>query len=197
MTDRLIDVHTHDLTAPAPSIISVEPGAEFIPGKRYSVGIHPYTLGSGVAPDAERLRADAARPEVVAIGETGIDRLKGGSIERQLELLRVHIDISEQLGKPLIMHVVKGFPEVIALRKEMKPRQRWIVHGFRGKPELARELLRHGFDLSLGERFNSRAAAMIPADRLWVETDTSPLSIAEIAARVVSCRVDGWRFAQV
>ncbi len=197
MTDRLIDIHTHDLTASAPSIISVEPGAEFIPGKRYSVGIHPYTLGSGGAPDTERLWTDAARPEVVAIGETGIDRLKGGLIERQLDILRVHIDISEQLGKPLIMHVVKGFTEVVALRIEMKPRQRWIVHGFRGKPELARELLRHGFDLSLGERFNSRTAAMIPADRLWVETDTSPLSIAEIAARVASCRDGGWRFGQV
>lgn len=197
MTDRLIDIHTHDLTASAPSIISVEPGAEFIPGKRYSAGIHPYTLGSGVTPDTERLWADAARPEVVAIGEAGIDKLRGGLIERQLDILRTHIEISEQLGKPLIMHVVKGFPEVIALRIEMKPRQRWIVHGFRGKPELARELLRHGFDLSLGERFNSLTAAMIPADRLWVETDTSPLSIAAIAARVASCRDDGWRFGQV
>lgn len=197
MTKRLIDIHTHDLTAAAPSIISVEPGAEFIQGKRYSVGIHPYTVGGGGALNLEQLRADAARPEVVAIGETGIDRLKGGGIERQLDVLRAHADISEQLGKPLIMHVVKGFPEVIALRREMRPRQRWIVHGFRGKPELAMELLHHGFDLSLGERFNSDTAAMLPADRLWIETDTSPLSINEIAARVASCRDDGWRFGQV
>lgn len=197
MTNRLIDIHTHDLTAMPPAVISVEPGAEFVSGKRYSVGVHPYSLCRENTPDLERLKADAAHPEVVAIGETGIDRLKGGPVDRQIEVLMVHAELSERLEKPLILHIVKGFPEIIALRRGMKPRQRWIIHGFRGKPELARELLRHGFDLSLGERFNPESAALIPDDRLWVETDTSTLPIDEIAARVASCRAGGWLFGQV
>lgn len=197
MTDRLIDIHTHNPEAAFPSVISVKPGAEFIAGKRYSVGIHPYSLAEDDVIPIELLRMDAERPEVVAIGETGIDKLKGGPVDRQIEIFEIHAELSERLGKPLILHVVKGFAEVIALKRKIKPRQQWIVHGFRGKPELARELLRHGFDLSLGERFNKDTAAIIPAEHLWVETDNSPLSIAEIAARVASCRRDGWRFGKV
>lgn len=192
MIDRLTDIHTHNPEAAFPSVISVEPGAEFIAGKQYSVGIHPYSLAVIDVAPIELLKADAERCEVVAIGETGIDKLKGGPIDRQIEVFEVHAGLSERLGKPLILHVVKGFAEVIALKRKIQPRQRWIVHGFRGKPELARELLHHGFDLSLGERFNKDTAAIIPAERLWLETDNSPLPIAEIAARIASCRQGGW-----
>ena len=79
--------------------------------------------------------------------------------------------LSEKNSLPLILHVVKAFPEIIALKKELKPRQPWIIHGFRGKPELAKELHRHGFFLSLGERHNPDAAAIIPAERLLLESD--------------------------
>lgn len=188
MTDHSIDIHTHRLDADAPSIISVAPGTRLDPSRRYSVGIHPYSVQNCTEFDLRALAADAARPEVVAIGEAGIDKLRGGQVERQVEILRRHIELSEALGKPLILHIVKAFPEIIALRRECRPRQRWIIHGFRGKPQLAAELLRHGFDLSLGERFNSAAAAIIPPDRLWLETDTSPLPLAAIAARVSAVR---------
>lgn len=188
MTDHSIDIHTHRLDAEAPAVISVGPGTRFDPSRRYSVGIHPYSVQNCTEYDLETLAADAARTEVVAIGETGIDKITGAPIERQIEILRRHIDLSESLGKPLILHAVKAFPELIALRQAYRPRQRWIVHGFRGKPQLAAELLRHGFDLSLGERFNPTAAAIIPADRLWIETDTSPLPLSAIAERVAAAR---------
>lgn len=188
MIDGVADIHTHNLSAPSGSVISVEPGAEFLPGRLYSVGFHPYTVGEGKPLDFERLGQDAERCQVVAIGETGIDKLRGGPVDRQIEVLRRHAELSESLRKPLILHAVKTFPELIALRRELKPSQRWIVHGFRGKAQLARELLSHGFDLSLGERFNPEAAALIPAGRLWFETDTSTLPIDEITRRVGLCR---------
>ncbi|MDE6655144.1 MAG: TatD family hydrolase, partial [Muribaculaceae bacterium] len=68
-------------------------------------------------------------------------------------------------------HIVRAFPEIIRLRRQEQPTQRWIIHGFRGKPELARELLRHGFDISIGREFNTASAAIIPPDRLFHETD--------------------------
>lgn len=184
----LIDIHTHRPDAEAPAVISVELGMPRDPDRRYSVGIHPWATSDPLAIDLDALAAAAAAPEVVAIGETGIDKLRGGPLRLQLEILRRHIELSESLGKPLILHAVKAFPELIALRREYRPRERWIVHGFRGKPQLARELLSHGFDLSLGERFNHATAAIVPADRLWIETDTSPLPIAAIAARVAAAR---------
>ena len=58
----------------------------------------------------------------------------------------------------------------------------WIIHGFRGKPQLAEALIRQGFYLSLGERYNPMSAAVIPIDRLLAESDGSRLMAAEISA---------------
>lgn len=84
----------------------------------------------------------------------------------------------------MILHVVKAFPEIMALRKSLKPTQQWIIHGFRGKPQLAESLLRAGFDISLGEHFNPASAAIIPPSRLFAETDESLLPIEEIVDRM-------------
>ncbi len=106
----------------------------------------------------------------------------------QLDVLSEHIKLSEQLELPLILHVVKAFNEIIQLRQRINPSQKWIIHGFRSKPELARQLLDNGFDLSLGEHFNAATAAIIPADRLHFETDESSLPISEIAHRILAAR---------
>lgn len=80
--------------------------------------------------------------------------------------------------------MVRGWDELFSLRREMRPSQPWIVHGFRGKPELARRLVAEGFYLSYGERFNPASVAVTPPDRLLIETDESQLSLAEIAGRL-------------
>ncbi len=159
-----------------------------MPGRRYSMGIHPWHTDS-LPPDwKQRLDRAARQPGVVAIGEAGLDRLRGADLDTQLRVLERHVALSEELQLPLILHVVKAFNEIIALRRRLRPQQRWIIHGFRGKPQLARQLLDHGFDISLGEHFNPDTAAIIPSDRLHFETDTSPLPIATIATRVATAR---------
>ncbi len=165
------DIHTHNLDAGCDSIINLPLHSPVPESGYYSVGIHPWDAASATEADIEEIERMAAHPRVMAIGETGLDKLRGGHIERQREVLERHIAISESVGKPLILHVVKAFPELIQLRRQLKPRQRWIIHGFRGRPELAGELLRHGFDISIGSRFNPAAAAIIPPDRLFHETD--------------------------
>lgn len=165
------DIHTHNPEAGDDSIINLPLHAP-LPARGYSsVGIHPWDTATATADDMEEIERLAADPRVVAIGETGIDKLRGGDINRQIDILKRHIDLSERLGKPLILHIVRAFPEIIRLRMLLHPTQRWIIHGFRGKPELARELLSHGFDLSLGEAYNTATAAIIPPDRLFHESD--------------------------
>lgn len=120
---------------------------------------------------------------VVAIGETGLDALCGTDEDEQLKLLLHHIRLSEELGKPLILHVVKRYDRIMQLKKQLRPCQPWIIHGYRGKPQLTRQLLAHGFEFSIGERFNPDSLKLIPPARLHYETDTSPLSIDTIIAR--------------
>lgn len=238
----MIDAHTHRLkrnaivnidpvdirqpqTPPTPSQLPAStpillPGCfpVLLPGYTYSVGIHPWNVFTVTPADLRLLRALAADPRVLAIGECGLDpnlpaassrsaareraeapgaaslsarfvSVEGFSpqskklqpqnsraeiLAAQTALLRIHYELSETLRKPLILHIVKSFPEIIALRKQWKPTQPWIIHGFRGKPQLARELLAHGFHLSYGKKYNPASLAITHASRLLRETDEMP-----------------------
>ncbi len=188
MTDNIVDIHTHNLRALPPAVISVEPDFDLDPSHLYSVGIHPWHSDLADALTLRLLDLKAQAPNVVAIGETGLDTLRGAPLDRQAQLLQHHIELSEQLGKPLVLHIVRAFNQIMALRRSISPSQPWIIHGFRGKPQLATQLLGSGFHISLGERFNPATAAIIPDDRLHFETDESQLPIDTIASQIFSHR---------
>lgn len=176
----ILDVHTHRPASGA--IVNIDPvdSVTLDPQYLYSVGLHPWNSDC-VTPEAlARLDTLAADPAVVAIGETGLDALRGADIATQQQLFDHHVELSESLRKPLIIHAVKTFPLIIAARRRHDPAMPWIIHGFRGKPQLAEELLRHGFYLSVGVRVNPASLAVIPPDRLLAETDDSPLPISAI-----------------
>ena len=179
----ITDCHTHQ---PRPgAIVNIDPSQPVTLDNHllYSVGIHPWNSADVTSEALERLDKLARLDNVVAIGETGIDTLRGAAIDKQKKLFDRHIELSEALAKPLIIHAVKSFPLIIAASKEHKPSMPWIIHGFRGKPQLAEELLRHGFYLSVGAKFNPASLSVIPHDRLLIETDDSMLPISDIAAR--------------
>lgn len=182
------DIHSHDVSRADTAIINISPGDAMLPGVVYSCGIHPWNtdkVDDHVIADLEQV---CMNPQVVAIGETGLDALRGAGLDVQMSVLRKHIELSESLSKPLILHIVKTFPAIISLRKTLRPAMPWIIHGFRGKPQLTGELLRHGFYLSLGENFNQASAKIIPQDKLLYESDTSPLPIPEIISRISIAR---------
>lgn len=179
----MTDVHTHNLTAGPDAIINIEPDAPVPGAGRFSTGVHPWRSAEA-ATLWPLVEARASDPRIVAIGECGIDRLRGASIADQTELLRRHAILAEKHSKPLIIHCVRAWAELLSLRAAIRPAVPWIVHGFRGGPALARQLLDAGMHLSLGEHFRPDTAAIIPAGRLHLETDTSPLPIATIAERV-------------
>lgn len=183
----IFDIHTHDISA-RNALISVNP-AEFDPqpGTFYSVGIHPWRL-SASDEDMKLLESIVSREDVLMIGECGIDKVRGVELNEQIKVLRKHVELSETLGKPLILHCVKASNELVALRKEIRATQPWVVHGFRGNANVARQLLAAGMFLSFGEHFNADALKVVPPGRLLVETDESAMKIDEIAKRVAETR---------
>lgn len=169
MIPKVSDIHTHNRNA-TDCVINLERGAS--PERNdamYSVGWHPWWGCEGA--DLKWVEATAADRRVVMIGECGIDRLRGGDIEEQIELTQWHAELAERLGKPLILHIVGAWSEIIGLRKRMRPVQPWVIHGFRGKPALASQLVAAGFYLSLGPKSPAKLAEVIPPDRLLHETD--------------------------
>ncbi len=72
------------------------------------------------------------------------------------------------------------------MKKEIRPQQAWIIHGFRGKPQQMEQLINQGFLLSFGAHFNEESLRLIPKDKFFLETDETTLSIIEIYQRVLN-----------
>ena len=183
------NIHTHTILHPEREIVSYDVSA-FSPGEGCaSVGIHPWTLTEENANSQwEVLQKLVQDKRIIAIGESGLDKLKGPSLELQTNLFRKEILLSEAKGLPLVIHCVKAFNELIQLRKKILPQQPWIVHGFRGKFPLAEDLLKHGCFLSFGDKFQVEAVKNTPIDRLFVETDDSDISIKDIYQNIANVR---------
>ena len=186
-----LNIHTHSSVHPDTEILSLSPvsllenqGAIYA-----SVGIHPWELTEANA-DAlwEVLQKAVEDKRVVAIGECGIDKLKGPSLDLQIALFKKEALLAEAHSIPLVIHCVKAFNELIRLKKEIKPLQPWIIHGFRGKLSLANDCIRHGFYLSIGTHFQEDALKAIPSDRLFIETDEADKSIEDIYQNIAQVR---------
>ena len=78
-------------------------------------------------------------------------------MDLQKEVFLAQANLAEETHKPLIIHCVKAWADLIACKKAVKPEMPWIIHGFRGNGELASQLVRLGFYLSFGDRFNPSA----------------------------------------
>ena len=186
------DIHTHSVVlCPEQVINSFSVGMDMINANaaHISVGIHPWSLTlNNVDALLDVLYKTLKDKRVVALGEAGLDKLKGGSIEAQIAVFRKEVAISEEFKLPMIIHCVKAFNELIELKKELRPCQPWIIHGFRGKKNMAVELLRHGCYLSFGSRFQEETVRVVPVERLFIETDESEECIEAIYRRIAEVR---------
>lgn len=208
---ELLDIHTHRTPPPADALLSVTlplpPDAtldRLSDGSPVALGIHPWqTSGFNTPEDASALLAEleclAATPQVIAIGEAGLDPLRGAPLPVQESIFRSQIALSETTGKPLIIHLVRAWDQFLKIRRDTAPRQPWILHGFRGKPRVLEMLLRERHSASIsdsspygplyfsvGPRFNPGSLPLIPADRLLIETDDSPAAIGDVLGSVSS-----------
>lgn len=193
---KYIDIHTHAAISKNREnrisfynrIVGHETSGDLSHIEMFSVGIHPWFIHSDES-DGQllgQLREKAMQPEVRMIGEAGLDKLQETPLERQLYLFEKQILLAEKLHKPLIIHCVKAWSELIALRKKIRPLSPWLIHGFRGKSELAGQLLKENFYLSFGEQFQPAALQSAWPTRLFLETDESKRDIREIYEKAAS-----------
>ena len=134
-----------------------------------------------------------------AIGEVGLDKIHKETFEKQLEVFEEMIRLSESYRKPMIIHCVRAYSEIIEVRKKTKATMPWVIHGFNSSVETMRQLLKHDMYISLGEvmyRNDNQAIKIlkdIPLERLFLETDVSGRDIRDVyakAAELMGCEVD-------
>lgn len=204
---HILDIHTHKSEKasrgkaiincrwlPGASLCGVGGGSADIAleeGYFYSAGIHPWDLAETIEFNAEAqlksLRALFANRQLIAVGEAGLDKLAAAPMEFQIEMFEKQVILSEDLRLPLIIHCVKAMEELLAVKKKLHPAQPWIWHGFRGKPEQAAQLIKNGIYLSFGVHYPEETLNQVPVERLFLETDDSPVDIEDVlreAARV-------------
>eukprot|EP00388_Colpodella_angusta_P006344 GDKJ01018843.1.p1 GENE.GDKJ01018843.1~~GDKJ01018843.1.p1 ORF type:complete len:222 (+),score=13.27 GDKJ01018843.1:782-1447(+) len=164
----------------------------------YSVGLHPwYATLAQLPKQLVQLKELAKQPNVIAIGECGLDKLKGEPLHNQLLILTEQINLAQELSKPLIIHCVKAFDELIFLKKALNVKVPMVIHGFNKNEALGKQLLLQGFTLSFGKSIlntNSGAAKLIQViDQFYLETDDDNSTIETIyaaAAKLKNCSVD-------
>jgi TatD DNase family protein len=154
----------------------------------FSVGFHPWHADEFSSELMDKLTRWTTDSRFVALGECGLDKFSKVPLDIQLHVLEQQIILSEKAFKPLIIHCVGGFNELLDLKKKLHPRQPWIIHGFRGKPGLAEQVLKAGCSISFGEHFNAESVRLTPTDRLFVETDESKLPISGIYRSIALIR---------
>lgn len=187
---KYVDIHTHTASPKIQEnrvsfyniIISQEVHADLSKQEIFSAGIHPWFICPNDTSNQqlEQLWEKAKQPEVWMIGEAGLDKLHETPLERQLDLFEQQALLAEELHKPLIIHCVKAWSELLALRKKIRPLSPWLIHGFRGKRELAEQLLKENIYLSFGEQFQPAALQTAWPSHFFLETDESKLDIREI-----------------
>lgn len=179
MQSEIIDFHTHNLQTKH-AIINIpkewllQPTL-FAPqdDAYYSVGIHPWWTEKRA--EIEKMLHNMpqllSHKQVIAVGECGLDALRGAPLTEQTDVFKAQIAMAEAAQLPVTLHVVRCFDRILQLHKLLHPTTQWTVHGFKGKPTLAQQLLHAGINLSFGLRRNEESWQITPPHRRYVESD--------------------------
>ena len=168
------DIHTHVLPEePGSALVCIGCGPlpQNSDGHYFSAGLHPWDVTGNDYEAYGNLEKLLALPNVLAVGECGFDTMRGPAHELQEQAFIRQCELSERFSKPMILHVVRDFDSVIRLRKQLHPKQQWLIHGFRGGPRQMNQLYAQGILVSLGPKHNSETLKQIPSNRLFLETD--------------------------
>ncbi|MCC5931224.1 MAG: TatD family hydrolase [Cyclobacteriaceae bacterium] len=187
------NIHSHRIPSDALEIAIVNQENDIILKTQannvyWSAGIHPWFSETDKIEKSWKLICQSVEAKkIIAVGECGLDRLRGPDIQTQEKIFLQHIELSIQSDLPLIIHCVKAYDLLLKFRKEFAKTPCWIVHGFNGKEGLAHQLIEKDIKLSIGaalfQKKNQGLRNLLQKtdlSHLFFETDNSQLSVSDI-----------------
>lgn len=167
-------------------IYNLDPGAPFRTTP-FSAGIHPKDIGADSLEDQFRWLESCISENCFAIGECGLDSMVPIPQKIQEKVFLKQIRLSNEVRKPLIIHCVRKFYEVISFKKNAE--QAMIIHGFNKKKRIAEDLLARNFYLSFGKAVLYHLSLQdilkaAPLDKIFLETDNDDFNIEELYHKV-------------
>jgi len=152
----------------------------------FSVGIHPWYLDENTLDaDMEQMEQIIQHPKCKAIGECGLDKRIETSITVQKKVLIPQLYLAEKYKKPVVLHCVAAYQEIIEIKKQLNLSIPLIIHGFSKNGQVAASLIKNGFYLSFGKYLllNPELSIVlkeIPVNRIFFETDMMEHTIFDV-----------------
>lgn len=182
------NLHTHRFTnnSEITELVNQYPWEFVADIPQYSIGIHPwYIVENRLESDLQFMEQKLQLPECWALGECGLDKRIDIPMALQTEVFEKQIALAEKYQKPLVLHLVAAYQELIAIHKKRPIKVPVILHGFSKNEQTAKSLLDCGFYLSFGKYLlrNPELAAVfqsVPNDRFFLETDTIEETVMEV-----------------
>lgn len=163
--------------------------------KYYSIGLHPWYINDATFEgDISDVSVVSENKNILAVGEIGLDKNIDVPYIDQLRAFELQLEIAEKLKKPVIIHCVKAYEDILSLRKKSDKSLPWIFHWFNASHQIASNLLKHNCYLSFGKMLfkeNSRAFAVfksMPLERVFFETDDTGITIPEVYNKAALAR---------
>ncbi len=162
---KFIDIHTHSHYRREDVIVvqNLFPGQEdqLGNGNYFSIGLHPWNVErESMDKSIDWIEAQAENPDVIAIGEIGLDKSIECAWDLQTEAFEKQLSVAEKAGKPVVLHCVRAYSEMMAYRKHAGSQIPWIFHWFNANLNTAEQLMGKNCYLSFGHMLfkeNSRA----------------------------------------
>jgi TatD DNase family protein len=152
-----------------------------------SIGLHPWHIQQNtVDQKMQEVEKSAMNSNVIAIGETGLDKSIKVDYLLQQKVFKNHLLLAEKLRKPVIIHCVRSYSEMLFFRKHSDLSIPWIIHWFNSDIQMANELIRKNCFLSFGHMLfheNSKAFKAfksVAPNHVFFETDDAGYSIQEV-----------------
>ena len=191
---KFFNLHTHQSSKQADvlELVNQYPQEFDASIPNYSIGIHPWHIVEDrIGADLEIIETKLNDENCLAIGECGLDKRIEIPMALQQMVFEKQLVLAEKYRKPVVIHCVAAFQEIIAIKKKMAISVPMIIHGFSKNKEIAEQLIANDFYLSFGKYLlrNPELELVfksIPKERLFLETDTIEEGIAavyELAAK--------------
>jgi TatD DNase family protein len=193
---KFFNLHTHQSSNQTDvlELVNQYPQEFDVAIPNYSIGIHPwYILEDRIDADLEIIESKLKDEKCLAVGECGLDKRIAIPMALQQMVFEKQLALAEKYKKPVVIHCVAAFQEVIAIKKKMAISVPMIIHGLSKNKETAEQLIANGFYISFGKYLVRNAELelvfkSIPKERLFLETDTIEEGIAAVYALAAKYR---------
>lgn len=185
---KFINLHTHKFSnlSDVIEVVNQYPWEFDASVPNYSIGIHPWYIDKNrLETDLEIIKEKLQLTGCLALGECGLDKRIEIPLDSQISVFKKQLELVKETQKPIVLHCVAAYDEVIAIKKEMKIENPMIIHGFSKNEQVAQTLLKNGFYLSFGKYLLrnpdlEKVFTFAPENQILLETDTIEESIYQV-----------------